>query len=106
MPLIGRALGAGCAAAVLLGAAQPAAAYDQTTHTHHHHHHATTSDQRSLEACRDAQRRSANTGTVAGAVGGGLIGYGLGGGHALGTVLGAGGGAVIGHQIGAGSHRC
>ena len=50
--------------------------------------------------CRSARhvRHSATTGTVLGAVGGGLIGHAVGGGTG-GTLIGAGAGAVAGHQI-------
>ena len=44
-------------------------------------------------------RHSANTGTVVGAVGGGVLGSALGGGKTGNTLLGAGAGAVAGHQI-------
>jgi len=43
-------------------------------------------------------RHAANTGTVVGAVGGGLLGHAVGGGTG-GTLVGAGVGAVAGHQI-------
>jgi uncharacterized protein YcfJ len=58
--------------------------------------------------CWAEHHASANTGTVLGAIGGGIIGSQLAGrgSRGLGTVLGAGGGAVIGHQIGAHAHRC
>jgi len=52
--------------------------------------------------CRDVSTRGArNTGTVVGAVAGGLLGNSLahGGGKTGGTLLGAGAGAVAGHQI-------
>jgi uncharacterized protein YcfJ len=93
------------ALAILGSAAPPAMAQTQTEPqpepVHHHHHHHRTS-------CESARRRSANTGTVLGAIGGGIIGSQLAGSgsRTLGTVLGAGGGAVVGHQIGAHSHRC
>lgn len=45
-----------------------------------------------------AVRRSANTGTVLGAVGGGLLGNAIGH-NATGTIIGAGAGAVAGHAI-------
>jgi len=46
-------------------------------------------------------RHAANTGTVVGAVGGGLLGNAVshGGGKTGGTLIGAGVGAVAGHQI-------
>jgi uncharacterized protein YcfJ len=52
--------------------------------------------------CRDVSSRgSRNTGTVVGAVTGGLLGNALshGGGKTGGTIIGAGVGAVAGHQI-------
>ena len=107
MTRIRTTLGAACALAMLLGAAAPASA-------RHHHYYGQRyrSDYRRDYSYRDdcsaAHHRAANTGTVVGAIGGGLIGNQLAGGgsRTLGTVLGAGGGAVIGHQIGAHSHRC
>lgn len=90
------------AMAVTLGAASPAIA-DAS-----HHDQQSPASQRADEhrgRCRAARHHSANTGTILGAVGGGLLGFGLGG-HALGTLIGAGGGAVLGHQIGAHAHRC
>jgi uncharacterized protein YcfJ len=88
------------AAATMLAWA-PAIALAQPVHHVHHRHHYRSS-------CEAARHRSANTGTVLGAVGGGIIGSQLAGGgsRTLGTLLGAGGGAVVGHQIGANSHRC
>jgi uncharacterized protein YcfJ len=55
-----------------------------------------------VRVCRDVSSRgSRNTGTVVGAVAGGLLGNALshGGGKTGGTLLGAGAGAVAGHQI-------
>jgi uncharacterized protein YcfJ len=55
-----------------------------------------------VQVCRDVSSRGArNTGTVLGAVGGGLLGNALshGGGKTGGTIIGAGVGAVAGHQI-------
>jgi uncharacterized protein YcfJ len=53
--------------------------------------------------CKSARqvRHAANTGTVVGAVGGGLLGnvVSSGGGKTGGTLIGAGVGAVAGHQI-------
>jgi uncharacterized protein YcfJ len=51
--------------------------------------------------CKSARqvRHSATTGTVVGAVGGGLLGNAISGGKTGGTLLGAGAGAVAGHQI-------
>ena len=48
--------------------------------------------------CSKSVRGSANTGTVLGAVGGGLLGNAIGH-NATGTIVGAGAGAVAGHQI-------
>ena len=77
---------------------------------HHHYRHATTyrydSHRRYASSdCNRSHHHAANTGTVLGAVGGGLIGNAIGG-DAAGTIVGAGAGAVVGHQIGAHSHRC
>lgn len=44
------------------------------------------------------KKSSGTTGTVAGAVGGGLVGHALGGGT-LGTLAGAGGGALLGRHL-------
>jgi len=55
-----------------------------------------------VRVCRDVSTRGArNTGTVVGAVTGGLLGNALshGGGKTGGTIIGAGVGAVAGHQI-------
>jgi uncharacterized protein YcfJ len=55
-----------------------------------------------VRVCRDVSTRgSRNTGTVVGAVAGGLLGNALshGGGKTGGTIIGAGAGAVAGHQI-------
>ncbi|WP_394762258.1 glycine zipper 2TM domain-containing protein [Phenylobacterium sp.] len=55
-----------------------------------------------VRVCRDVSTRgSRNTGTVVGAVTGGLLGNALshGGGKTGGTIIGAGVGAVAGHQI-------
>ena len=50
--------------------------------------------------CRSQRhvRHAGNTGTVVGAVGGGLLGHAIGG-DTTGTVVGAGVGAVAGHQL-------
>ena len=71
----------------------------------YYHHH----DRRhAYYRCRAQQRRSANTGTVIGAVVGGLGGNALshGGGRMGGTLIGAGVGAVAGHEIAKNGHRC
>ncbi|WP_287934168.1 glycine zipper 2TM domain-containing protein [Arthrobacter sp.] len=75
--------GLSMAAAPLLAQAQP----------HHHRHR--------VQVCTYAGRNAKNTGTVVGAVAGGLLGRSLahGGGKTGGTLLGAGAGAVAGHQI-------
>ena len=97
-------LGAISSAAMLLIAANPAAAYVR----HHHHYRAAYRHTYAYRDCSSEHHDSANTGTVLGAIGGGIIGNRLAepGSRGLGTALGAGGGAVIGHQIGAHSHRC
>ncbi|HEY2178208.1 MAG TPA: hypothetical protein VGH15_06460 [Caulobacteraceae bacterium] len=64
---------------------------------HHHHHHYYRHYYRS---CRDHR----NTGTVVGAVGGGLIGAAATHGSFGGTVLGAGAGAAAGHEVA--RHSC
>ena len=58
--------------------------------------------QHRVRVCRDVSSRgSRNTGTVVGALAGGLAGNALshGGGKTGGTIIGAGLGAVAGHQI-------
>lgn len=47
---------------------------------------------------QDCRRSNGTTGTIAGAVGGGLIGNAVGGGT-LGTLAGAGGGALLGRHL-------
>jgi uncharacterized protein YcfJ len=96
------AAGALSSALSLTAAPGTAAAY---VHRHHHGYVYRSSYRSNCEA---EHHRSANTGTVIGAVGGGIIGSQLAapGSRTLGTVLGAGGGAVVGHQIGAHAHRC
>lgn len=69
---------------------------------HYKHHYHSTRDQR----CKGARQRSANTGTVVGAVGGGLAGNLIGGHSLTGTLVGAGVGAVAGHQIGKHNSSC
>src|SRR3569623_911169 len=111
------AVGALCTASVMISAAAPAAAAYYTDRYGHRHYYNSHRGYRHNYAyrhytyrddCWAEHHRSANTGTVLGAIGGGLIGNLLAGSgsRGLGTVLGAGGGAVIGHQIGASSHRC
>lgn len=79
---------------------------DAASSTRHHRRHGYNS--RTSTDCARAHRRSANTGTVLGAVGGGIIGSQLAepGSRTLGTVLGAGGGAVVGRHIAGRTHRC
>ena len=52
------------------------------------------------------KRSDGTTGTVVGAIGGGVLGAILGGGGALGTILGAGGGALLGRSIDKGDVHC
>jgi len=73
-----------------------AAAPAEARHRHHVRH---ASYARSNTACEQHRRSSANTGTVVGAVAGGLLGHAVGGHGAGGTIIGAGAGAVAGHQI-------
>jgi uncharacterized protein YcfJ len=97
------AIGALTSAALLASAVQPAAAYVRHHHrAYYRHTYAYRND------CWAEHHRSANTGTVLGAIGGGIIGSQMAGrgSRGLGTVLGAGGGAVVGHEIGAHAHRC
>jgi uncharacterized protein YcfJ len=71
----------------------------QARHYRHYAHYRT---------CGAERRSRANTGTVIGAVGGGLLGNSVshGGGRLGGTLIGAGVGGVVGHQIGKNSARC
>ena len=98
------AMGALASAAMLLATANPAAAYVR----HHHRSYRTGYHHTYDRDCWSEHHASANTGTVLGAIGGGIIGSQLAGrgSRGVGTVLGAGGGAVVGHQIGAHAHRC
>ncbi len=82
--------------------AQDQGGYPQPHHHHHHHHR--SYDNR----CAAERRHAANTGTVIGAIGGGLVGNAMshGGGRLGGTVIGAGVGAVAGHEIGKHGRRC
>ncbi len=59
-------------------------------------------------ACREQTRGQRNTGTVVGAVAGGVIGNRVAGrrNRTLGTVIGAGAGAVAGHEIAEANQRC
>ena len=78
-----------CSALAVAGSSLPASAQPE------HHGH-------KVEVCRDVSSRGArNTGTIVGAVTGGLLGNALshGGGKTGGTIIGAGAGAVAGHQI-------
>jgi uncharacterized protein YcfJ len=78
----------GAAAAVVTIGLAPALAEARTHHRTHQAHHTSA-------ACRG----SANTGTLVGAVGGGLLGHAVSSHGAGGTLVGAGAGAVAGHQI-------
>jgi len=106
------AVGMICTASMMLTAAAPAAAAYYTDRYGHRHFYNAHRGYRHAYAYRNdcwaEHHASANTGTVLGAIGGGIIGSQLAGrgSRGVGTVLGAGGGAVIGHQIGAHSHRC
>ncbi len=107
-------LAAGVLASSLTLAAPPAMAvaphqpHAYARAARHHDHHGYAYHRRSAESCRRARHRSANTGTVLGVIGGGVIGSQLAGGgsRTLGTLIGAGAGGVIGHQVGAHAHRC
>ncbi|MHB8530754.1 MAG: glycine zipper 2TM domain-containing protein [Caulobacteraceae bacterium] len=93
-----------CALALAAGAlASPAAGQTYYRHHHYYRHHSY-----GRRTCGAERRSRANTGTVIGAVGGGLLGNSVshGGGRLGGTLIGAGAGAVVGHQIGKHSVRC
>jgi uncharacterized protein YcfJ len=80
------------APATLALAALSVAAAPVAAHAEHHRH--------KVLVC-GASRHAKNTGTVVGAVTGGLLGNAVshGGGKTGGTIIGAGVGAVAGHQI-------
>lgn len=83
------------ASVTLACAAFAVAAAPMVVSAQEHHRHR-------VKVCRDVSSRgSRNTGTVVGAVTGGLLGNALshGGGKTGGTIIGAGVGAVAGHQI-------
>ena len=74
-----------------LALAAPTYADPQSSSEHHGH---------KVRVCRDVSTKSGRTtGTVIGAVAGGLLGNALTHGKTGGTVIGAGAGAVAGHQI-------
>ena len=108
MKTLWTAVGALSAAAMLASAAEPAAAYGRHHHYAYRNYRTSYRQDYASRDCWSEHHASANTGTVLGAIGGGIIGNQLAGhgSRGVGTVLGAGGGAVIGHQIGAHSHRC
>ena len=56
--------------------------------------------------CKAGQHRDTTTGTVLGAIGGGLLGHAIGGRGAGGTIVGAGVGAYAGHEIARSNHPC
>ena len=80
--------------------------------THHHHHPVRHSYRYSHAAYRsdcEARRHShARTGTVVGALAGGLLGNQVAGhgSRTAGTLIGAGAGAVVGHHITQRAYRC
>lgn len=81
-----------CSAFAVATAPMVASAQPSSRSEHHRHR---------VQVCRDVSSRGArNTGTVVGAVAGGLLGNALshGGGKTGGTIIGAGTGAVVGHQ--------
>jgi uncharacterized protein YcfJ len=83
------------ASVLVAGALLGVAAAPMIASAQEHHRHR-------VQVCRDESSRAArNTGTVVGAVAGGLLGNSLahGGGRTGGTVLGAVAGGVAGHQI-------
>ncbi len=80
------------ALAAMTLAALPAAAQSNYYYDRDHHRHYYHGDR---GQCRHS---NGTTGTIAGAVGGGLIGNAVGGGT-LGTLAGAGGGALLGRHL-------
>jgi len=87
------------AAAATLGmAVAPGLAQAHRYYDHVHH--------RYYWRCRAGQRRDTTTGTVLGAIGGGLLGHAIGGRGAGGTIVGAGVGAYAGHEIARSNHPC
>ena len=82
-------------AALACGALAAAIALPTAADAQRHHRH-------KVWVCNNVSTRGErNTGTVVGAVAGGLLGNALshGGGKTGGTIIGAGAGAVAGHQI-------
>lgn len=73
----------------------PVMAQDGYNHDYHDDHTYHGDDRRYRQDCK---KSSGTTGTIAGAVGGGLAGNLLGGGT-LGTLAGAGGGALLGRHL-------
>jgi uncharacterized protein YcfJ len=90
-------LGTAAAALVMLATPILAQAQDYRYYRHHHHYR---------HGCHAARRRDANTGTVLGAVIGGVAGNAVGHHSVGGTLVGAGVGAVAGHQIAKNNHPC
>jgi uncharacterized protein YcfJ len=71
----------------------------QTTYHHHHYRH-------HYRSCAAARRNRTTTGTVVGAVGGGVLGSALSHGSVGGVHLGAGAGAYTGHEVARNTARC
>jgi outer membrane lipoprotein SlyB len=94
------------ALSVAAGTAQAQTYDSNATYYRHHHHYRHYVRNDRYNGCHDARRSSANTGTVVGAVGGGILGSSIGHGGVGSTLLGAGAGAVAGHEIGKHSVRC
>ena len=92
----------------LLSAATICAVVVAPAMAQHRHHVYRHHDQRQNVNCAQARRESGNSGTVLGAVAGGVLGSQLAGSgsRTTGALLGAGGGALIGHQIGKSNHPC
>lgn len=83
-----------CSALAVATAPMVASAQEQHQEQHREHH------RHRVKVCHTS-RGHRNTGTVVGAVAGGLLGNALshGGGKTGGTIIGAGAGAVAGHEI-------
>ena len=75
-------------------------------HYYHQYRHYDRRYSRYDNGCYNRRRTNGNIGTVAGGVGGGLIGNSVTHGSFLGTVVGAGAGAVVGHHLAKNSTRC
>lgn len=99
---------AGLATCALAMAALPDASFARTRHHHHYRHSYQYSRSTYASDCEARRHRNARTGTVVGALAGGLLGNQVAGhgSRTAGTLIGAGAGAVVGHHITQREYRC